>query len=83
MFVASILNLNAEISVLALCHSLFVNQIKIFNTRRMAIFNYLEGRNASIDAKFSKLPNYHVARKKALQLLKIFLIKDCFDVLLN
>ena len=61
--------------------------IRIFaisiNTRRTAIFNYLEGRNASIDAKFSKLPNYHVARKKALQLLKIFLIKDCFDVLLN
>ena len=55
----------------------------IINTRRTAIFNYLEGRNASIDAKFSKLPNYHVARKKALQLLKIFLIKDCFDVLLN
>ena len=53
------------------------------NTRRTAVFNYLEGRNASIDAKFSKLPNYHVARKKALQLLKIFLIKDCFDVLLN
>ena len=53
------------------------------NTRRTAIFNYLKGRNASIDAKFSKLPNYHVARKKALQLLKIFLIKDCFDVLLN
>ena len=55
----------------------------LINTRRTAIFNYLEGRNASIDAKFSKLPNYHVARKKALQLLKIFLIKDCFDVLLN
>ena len=60
-----------------------VQLFSAFNTRRTAIFNYLEGRNASIDAKFSKLPNYHVARKKALQLLKIFLIKDCFDVLLN